>query len=61
MNLTDGDVELYVEGVILPIIIVPTNINLAFDGFPSQRQMSVKNSTGTGGSVYIHTWRYEGP
>jgi hypothetical protein len=57
MNLTDGDVELYIGNQIDPKIICPKNALLAFDSVSYEGQAYVRNSTGAGGSVYIHFWR----
>ncbi len=61
INLTDGDVSLYFGQQAVPEIIVPTNTSLAFDGFVLKGQCYVKNSTGTGGVVYLHVWRHDVP
>jgi hypothetical protein len=59
INQTDGDVEVYFGQTDHPDIICPSNLNLAFDGFQLQGQVYIKNSTGTGGSVYLHFWKKE--
>jgi hypothetical protein len=57
LNKTDGDVEVYLGNQVIPAIIVPTDTFLAFDFFEYSGQVYIKNSTGTGGSVYIHGWK----
>ena len=57
MNRSDGDVEVYAGPSPYPIIICPSNVALAFDEFTFQGQISIKNSTGGGGPVYIHIWK----
>lgn len=57
MNRSDGDVEVYIGDSPLPEIICPSNVALAFDEFTYQGQVYIKNSTGSGGPVYIHTWK----
>lgn len=61
MNLSDGDVEVYFGQQEIPSLIVPTQTELAFDGFTFQGQAYAKNSTGTGGDVYLHVWRHDVP
>jgi hypothetical protein len=58
INKSDGDVEVYADGDDLnPAIICPTEVYLAFDNFIFQGQLKIKNSTGTGGDVYLHIWK----
>ena len=58
VNLTDGDVEVYLSAdTSTPILIVASNLKLAFDEFRFRGQIAIKNSTGTGGAVYIHVWQ----
>lgn len=59
INQTDGDVELYFGQTDSPDIILPKNYNLAFDNFQVQGKIYLRNSTGTGGSVYLHLWKKE--
>ena len=56
MNLTDGDIELYVGDTVNPQIICPKATLLAFDNKSTNGQAYVRNSTGTGGAVYLHFW-----
>lgn len=59
MNKTDGDIEIYIGFLDYPVLIVPSDIGIAYDEFQSQGQMYIKNTTGTGGDVYIHFWKKE--
>ena len=61
VNLTDGDVEVYFGQQEVPSLIVPYQVELAFDGFVVQGQAYIKNLTGTGGLVYLHVWRHDVP
>lgn len=59
MNKTDGDIEVYVSSDTFPIMIIPSGVALSADELQAQGQMSIKNTTGTGGDVYIHFWKKE--
>lgn len=59
MNKTDGDIEVYIGHTTFPIMIIPSGVALTGDEFEQQGQLYIKNSTGTGGDVYIHFWKKE--
>lgn len=59
INKTDGDLEIYINETDNPVLIIPSGVGLAYDDFLAQGQVYIKNSTGTGGEVYIHVWKRE--
>lgn len=58
-NNSDGDVEIYFGDTATNIIVLQ-GWGVALDGFQVKGTANVKNITGTGGSVVLTVWAYEG-
>lgn len=55
-NYTDGDVEIAFGDTTYPDMVIKEDSDVVLDDFYGKSPVYVRNSSGTGGNVYIKVW-----